>query len=164
MHRLNNVYKTNPAIYFLMFFTILCFNLNHVCAQNNSATQISGTVTDSSGQPLPLVSVSVKGTRTATTTNPQGSFTISVNTNATLVFSYVVYNKQEIKLNGEKNINVSLQQTTNTLGDVVVTALGIKKEKRSVGYSVSEVKGSSLTEVVPTILLMGWKKKLQALM
>ena len=158
MHKLNNVYKTNPAIF--LFFIFLFFNLNHVCAQsNNSAAQISGTVTDSSGQPLPLVSVLVKGTRTATTTNPQGSFTINANTNATLVFSYVGYNKEEIKLNGEKNINVSLQQATNTLGDVVVTALGIKKERRAVGYSVTEVKGGTLTEARDNSFVNGLEGK-----
>ena len=107
---------------------------------------IRGSVTASDGgQPLPGVTIQVKGGTTGATTGPDGSFSLTVpNTNATLVFSFVGYLKQEVPLNGQSSVQVVLQADTRNLEQVVVTALGIKKEKRALGYAVQDVGGQEL--------------------
>jgi len=107
---------------------------------------IRGSVTASDGgQPLPGVTIQVKGGTTGATTAPDGSFSLTVsNTNATLVFSFVGYLKQEVPLNGRSSVQVVLQADTRNLEQVVVTALGIKKEKRALGYAVQDVGGQEL--------------------
>ena len=128
-------------------------------AQNNATKSITGTVTDSLGQPLTLVSVQVKGSKAAAITNQQGSFQLNANTNSTLIFSYVGYNPRQIKLNGDTIVNVQLTSISNTLGDVVVTALGVTKQRRAVGYSISEVKGATLTEARENSFVNGLEGK-----
>ena len=126
MSKLCTVFKPVSAIYFLLVFICCSLNIPSINAQNSSAiTKITGTVTDSLGQPLPLVSVQVKDSRNATTTNQEGVFELNTGANATLVFSYVGFTSKQINLNGKTNIDVQLRQTSNSLGDVVVTALGI---------------------------------------
>src|ERR1700759_5755509 len=107
-------FKSSAAIYFLLIFSF-CFSINHMYAQTNSA--VTGTVTDSLNQPLPLVSVMVKGSKTATTTDAQGNFSINASSSSTLVFSYVGFNSQQIKLSGETKITVQLKQNSNSLGE-----------------------------------------------
>ncbi|WP_217606013.1 SusC/RagA family TonB-linked outer membrane protein [Chitinophaga sp. GbtcB8] len=107
---------------------------------------IRGSVTASDGgQPLPGVTIQVKGGTTGATTGADGSFSLTVSsTNATLVFSFVGYLKQEVPLNGRSSVQVVLQADTRNLEQVVVTALGIKKEKRALGYAVQDVGGAEL--------------------
>lgn len=94
---------------------------------------------------MPGVTVQLKGSTTGTTTGPDGNFSITVpNTNVTLVFSFVGYLKQEVPVNGRTSLQISLQPDTRNLEQVVVTALGIKKEKRALGYAVQDVGGAEL--------------------
>jgi TonB-linked SusC/RagA family outer membrane protein len=108
--------------------------------------EIKGVVTDAKGETLPGVSVRVKGTTTGTTTNTQGAFSLTVPDNATLVFSYIGFVNQEIEVNGRTSVNITLAEDRRVLGEVVVTALGVTKERKSLGYSVTEVKGEEFTE------------------
>jgi len=116
---------------------------------NKAAAPVSfnlkGFVRDASGQPLIGVSVSVKGTSTGVQTDVNGKFAITVNTGDVLVFSYIGYLKKEITIVTPAELTVELDENSKELSEVVVTALGIKKERKSLGYSVSEVKGSELT-------------------
>ena len=106
---------------------------------------ISGTVTESSG-PLPGVSVSVKGTEKGTETDFNGKYSIKANKGDILSFSYLGYKTVE-KTVGESNIiDANMSEGDNLLDEIVVTAYGIKKEKRSVGYSVQEVKAETITK------------------
>ncbi|MEO8712638.1 MAG: SusC/RagA family TonB-linked outer membrane protein, partial [Parafilimonas sp.] len=124
-------------------------------------TIISGTVTDSAtGQPLALVSISVKGKKSATTSNSQGVYSINADENDVLVFSYVGYSNKSVKVGTQTNINVMLSATSGALQDVVVTALGITKQRRAVGYSVTEVKGSTLTEARENSFVNGLEGKI----
>ncbi|MEP6467824.1 MAG: carboxypeptidase-like regulatory domain-containing protein, partial [Parafilimonas sp.] len=132
----------------LTAFAFLFFNQAKANSNHLPERIISGNVTDSaSGQPLTLVSVTIKGKKVATTTNQQGMYSISADDNDVLIFSYVGYKNQSVNVGSETTIDVVMKPAEGTLHDVVVTALGITKQKRSVGYSVSEVKGSTLTEV-----------------
>src|SRR5690606_21713294 len=98
-------------------------------AQNR---QVSGRVTSASdGSPIAGVSVAVVGTSNATQTDGSGSYSISVNGNdASLVFSYVGYNSQRIAVGSRSVVNVQLVGDEETLEEVVVTAMGITREKR----------------------------------
>ncbi|RZK33381.1 MAG: SusC/RagA family TonB-linked outer membrane protein, partial [Pedobacter sp.] len=115
-----------------------------VHAQNIS---ISGTVKSSSGETLPGVSIFVKGTKQAVTTNGTGGFSISVAGKSTLVFSYIGFATKEVEVSeNSKVLDVILNDGDNALDEVVVTALGISRQKKSLGYAVQELKGESLTE------------------
>jgi hypothetical protein len=111
---------------------------------------IKGFVRDASGQPLVGVSVGIKGTTLGTQTDVKGSFTISANLNDVLTFTYLGYTKKEVTVVSGAEVTVQLDEDSKQLSEVVVTALGIKKERREVGYSVTEVKGSELTTAKET--------------
>ena len=108
---------------------------------------ISGKVTDSSGQSLPGVTVAVDGTTRGIITDMDGKYSLTeVPGNAVLVFSFVGMKTQKIPVDGRSNINVVMQEETIGVDEVVVTALGLRREKKALGYSVGEVKGEDLTE------------------
>lgn len=106
---------------------------------------ISGKVTAGEGYPLPGVTVSIKGTRKATSTNRDGIFSIDANKGDVLVFSSIGYQNREVTVGDDDNINISLVASNQQLTEVVVTALGIKKQARALGYSTTEVDGSKFT-------------------
>jgi len=119
-----------------------------VTAFAQTARVIKGKVTDAvTNEPVPGATVKVKGTTTAVGTSQTGDYSISVTTPATLVFSFIGYDNKEVVVNNEEVVNVKMAESTQVLQDVVVTALGVTKQNRSIGYSVSTVKGASLTEV-----------------
>ncbi|AZI26845.1 SusC/RagA family TonB-linked outer membrane protein [Pedobacter sp. G11] len=127
-----------PAILFLLLLSPF------VRAQNLA---ISGTVKSSSGETLPGVSIFVKGTKQAVTSNGTGNFSITVAGKSTLVFSYIGFATKEVEVSeNNKVLDVVLNDGDNALDEVVVTALGISRQKKSLGYAVQELKGESLTE------------------
>ncbi|MBB3699702.1 SusC/RagA family TonB-linked outer membrane protein [Flammeovirga yaeyamensis] len=106
---------------------------------------IEGVVTESgSSDGLPGVNVLLKGTSTGTTTDFNGKFSLSVQEGATLVFSYVGYVTQEVPVGNQSNFNISLEVDAEQLEEVVVTAFGMERETKALGYSVQEVKGDDL--------------------
>lgn len=110
-----------------------------------TAQQITGSVTDDKGIPLPGASIVIGGTSDGTTTNFDGNFTIDVSQGSTLIISYVGYESQEIVV-GSSPINVQLI-SDNALDEVVLTALGLTREKKSLGYSVTEVDGDEINSL-----------------
>ncbi|QEC52422.1 TonB-linked SusC/RagA family outer membrane protein [Anseongella ginsenosidimutans] len=113
---------------------------------------VSGTVADSSGAPLPGVSVLVKGTQNGASTNADGSFSLqNVAGGATLVFSFIGYQAQEVPVNGREVINVTLQQDLQALDEVVVVGYGTVKKSDLTG-AVASVKAEELaTEGLNTV-------------
>ncbi|PWS27304.1 SusC/RagA family TonB-linked outer membrane protein [Pedobacter yonginense] len=107
---------------------------------------ISGIVKDGLGGVLPGASVRVKGTGTGTSTDINGKFALNAPENAILVVSYAGFQTREIPIGTQTNLTIVLTEDTKQLTDVVVTALGIKKERRALGYSVTQVSGESLTQ------------------
>ena len=101
------------------------------------AQQITGSVTDENGIPLPGASVVVEGTSNGVTTNFDGNYSIETSQGDVLVFRFVGYQSQTITVESSSAMNVQLMPD-NALSEVVVTALGISREKKSLGYSVSE--------------------------
>ena len=104
---------------------------------------VSGTVSDNAGLPLPGVSVLVKGTKSGTQTDFDGTYSIKATSNQVLIFTYVGMKTQEI-LASSTSVNVKLKDDSVQLEGVVVTALGIKREKKSLGYATQELKGGEL--------------------
>ncbi len=109
------------------------------------AGPVKGLVTSADGKPLQGVTVTVKGSNKAAVTDAAGHFSIDANNGDVLVFSFVGYTPQQIKA-GAGDISVALVASSTELSTVVVTALGIKKQARALGYSTTEVDGSKLTE------------------
>lgn len=106
---------------------------------------MSGTVSDVSGLPLPGVSIVIKGTSTGTQTDFDGKYTIKVETNQILVFSFIGTKTQEIVVTSSF-INVKLEEDEQILEGVILTAQGVKREKQALGYAVSEVKADQLEQ------------------
>lgn len=112
--------------------------------ENQQAKSITGTVTDAKGEPIIGASVLVKGTSNGTITNLDGKFTLNVTQGNTLVISYVGYNAKEIVVGSASNYTIVLEEDAQTLDEVVVTAMGIRKEKKALGYSVQDIKSDEL--------------------
>ncbi len=116
----------------------------------NSAQQnvVKGNVVSSSNEPLPGVTVLIKGTTSGTVTDIDGNYTLpNVPDDAVIQFSFVGMETQEIDVDGQSTINVTLAESSIGVDEVVVTALGISREKKSLGYSVGEVNGEDLQNV-----------------
>jgi TonB-linked SusC/RagA family outer membrane protein len=106
---------------------------------------VSGVVSDNAGMPLPGVSVLVKGTKTGIQTDFDGKFSIKATPSQVLIFSFVGMKTQEVKASST-SLKVKLESDSQELSEVVVTtALGIKREKKSLGYATQEVTGADLT-------------------
>lgn len=110
------------------------------------AKTISGTVTDNSGLPLPGATVLVKGTNSGASTDFDGQYSIEANQGSTLVISYVGYATQEVVVGSSSTIDVKLSEDAQALQEVVVTALGIKREKASLGSAVTSIDSEKLNE------------------
>lgn len=117
--------------------------------------QISGTVIASEDNTaLPGVSIAVKGTSLGTVTDLDGKFTLSIPADAQiLVFSYIGFLKREVPIGVSNTMNVALNKDVQLMDEVVVTALGITREKKAVGYSVQQVNGEDITSARQTNVL-----------
>jgi len=122
---------------FLVFFTAT-FSL--LFAQSIT---VSGKVSDDTGNALPGVNIQVKGTNTGTSTDFDGNYEISASQGDVLIFSFLGFKTKEVTITGT-TLNVSLEEDTNALDEIVVTAFGIKKEIRELGYSITQVKAEDL--------------------
>lgn len=128
-----------------LLLILICVVSVQAFAQNRS---ISGQVVDGSGVPLPGVSVYIKNSNTGTNTNFDGNFSLRVpnDEEAIVVFSSIGFTTQEMALGTKTEFMVTMTVDEESLDQVVVTALGIKQEKKALAYSVTEVKGSVIAE------------------
>ncbi len=128
-------------------FFLACFvfaGLNLLQAQT---VQITGTVSSAEEGPLPGVSIIVKGTTVGTTTDGAGKYSIGVPANATtLTFSFMGYKTQDVAIAGRRVIDVVLELDALALEEIVVTALGIKREAKALGYSVQSVSADEISK------------------
>jgi TonB-linked SusC/RagA family outer membrane protein len=122
--------------------TVLLFFLAPVLAFGQ--TKLSGTVTDQDKQPIPGAIVKIQGTNKGTATDIDGRYFISAREGQTLVFSYLGYAATNVVVTDKPVINVSLIGDSKTLNEVVVTAFGVKKETRRIGYATQTVNGDDL--------------------
>ena len=127
------------------WLTILLLLGLHGWAQAQTRT-VSGKVTDAKGGALPGVTVLVQGTNLGISTNAEGIYSIAVPETATLVFSSVGFEARTIPVGSQAVIDVALSESAQALNEVVVTALNISRERKTLGYSVTEIQGTSLTQ------------------
>jgi len=113
--------------------------------------QVSGMVTEG-GSPLAGVSVMVKGTAKGTNADENGQYTISAPQDAILICSFLGMKTQEVAINGRTRVDITMESESLSLGEVVVTAMGIKRERRSIGYAAQEIKADKLTVTPQTDL------------
>ncbi|MDR3195097.1 MAG: SusC/RagA family TonB-linked outer membrane protein [Tannerella sp.] len=111
-------------------------------------TTVTGTIRDGNGEVLPGVNILVKGTTSGVMSDMDGKYSVTVSSsNTVLVFSYIGFVSQEITVGSRKVIDVTLAEDAIAISEVVVTALGIKREEKALGYSVQTVKGETLSTV-----------------
>lgn len=116
--------------------------------QTKSVARITGKVTSAvDGSAMPGVNVLLKGTQTGSSTDASGSYTIDAPESGTLVFSYIGFVTTEVPVGSKSVIDISMQEDVATLQETVVTALGINREKKSLGYSVGQVAGKDIVNV-----------------
>ena len=126
-------------------------NSSNTSASVNSVQQdqqqITGRIIDSTGEPLIGVSIIEKGTTNGTITDWDGNYTLNAPTGATLQYSYIGYQSVEMVVEAGKTvIDLTMKEDTEMLDEVVVTALGIKREKKMLGYAVQELKSDELNK------------------
>ena len=128
----------------LLLFVAMFFCVAMASAQEK---RVSGTLKNETGSPIPGATYLVKNTKTGGTTDENGNFSVLVEgPKAVLVFSSVNFKSKEVSVGENSVLNVTLTSADNNLTEVVVTALGIQKSKKSLGYSVQEVKGQVLVD------------------
>lgn len=112
---------------------------------------VKGVVTDDKGQPVPGATVAVKGSSKVVATNDQGEFTLTgIDANATLIITSIGFERLEFKIGGQTSVTISLKPGAASINEVVVTALGITKEERKLGYAVSTVGADQLNKARET--------------
>lgn len=130
----------------LVFFLLIC------SYSFGQTLTVNGVVRDANDMPLPGVNIQVKGSTTGTSTDFDGKYQIQASQGDVLVFSYVGFKTEESQVTGS-TLNVTLTEDANALDEVVVTAMGITREKKSLGYSVQEVKSEDLVREPQTNLI-----------
>ena len=131
--------------------TLLLINIFMMLAISLAAQQktITGVVKNASdGSVIVNASVLVKGTAKGTTTNANGAYTLTASPGQTLQFTAIGFKMTEEKVGAQSTVNISLNPAASELQSVVVTALGIKREERALGYSIATVKGEELTDAM----------------
>ncbi|HAD01067.1 MAG TPA: SusC/RagA family TonB-linked outer membrane protein, partial [Porphyromonadaceae bacterium] len=107
--------------------------------------RVRGKIQDAMG-PIAGASVAIKGTTIGTISDIDGNFSLEISNGQTIQISFIGYTTQEIRYTGQSSINVTLVEDTKVIEEVVVTALGIKREKKALGYATQELKGDALIE------------------
>lgn len=136
--------KTHIRCCCMLFLFLSTFlQLSH--AQTPAAKEVRGVVLDEQGEPIIGANLIQKGVpATGTTTDFDGNFTLSVPSTATLVVSYIGYMSQEVNINGQSQLKIVLIEDSQSLSEVVVTALGMTRDKKALGYAMTELKGDDL--------------------
>lgn len=128
----------------IVFSLIAVLFAGVISAQNVQVTGIATAADDNS--PMIGVAVAVQGTNGGTITDVDGAYSISAPSNGTLVFSFMGYETLSVPVNGRKVINVTLSPGSIQVDDVVITAMGISKEKKALGYAVQDIKADELVQ------------------
>ncbi|WP_439475850.1 carboxypeptidase-like regulatory domain-containing protein, partial [Algoriphagus formosus] len=117
-------------------------------AESNALeAQVTGTVTDENGDALPGVTITVQGSSVGTVTDINGEYTLDAPENATLVFSFIGFETQNILVRNQSTINVTMKEDVESLDEFVVTSFGVEREKRSIGYATTTIKSDELIKV-----------------
>jgi TonB-linked SusC/RagA family outer membrane protein len=156
-----NFYTLTIHVLQLAALSLLFMALFGGAAVAQTTLTVKGKVTDAATkETVPGATVTVKGTKTAVAADVNGNYAITVSAPVTLQFSFIGYKTKEVLVTTQQVINVTLEESAEQLQDVVVTALGVTKQDREVGYSVSTVKGATLTEARTNSFVNGLEGKI----
>ena len=146
---MSQVLNSKVLIISLLVGCAACFSSFEGLAQG---LEVKGTVIDGdTNETLPGVNIQIKGTSNGTSTDLDGNYSLNVNdSDAVLIFSFIGYANQEITVNNRSIINVQMEASLETLSEVVVTALGIERETKSLGYASQNITGEQLTQARET--------------
>ena len=144
---MGQLFKGTNISYSIVDKHIVLSTKKEVEQQKKTPIVATGTVTDAQGEPLIGVSILVKGTATGAITDMDGNFKIQAAKGDVLEISYIGYASQSITLANAQPLKVTMGEDTQTLDEVVVTALGIKREQKALSYNVQQVKGDELTNI-----------------
>lgn len=143
---LNSILKNTGFTYIIKDDYIIIIPKSNV--KDTKGKKVTGKVVDSKGEALIGVSIMEKGTANGAVTDINGNYSLNVSSSdAVLGFSYIGYRTQEVTATGSTPLNITLDEESKILSEVVVTALGIKREQKALSYNVQEVKGDQLTAV-----------------
>ncbi len=146
-----------PALFALLVLGLCCHS--HLFAASAAAPweqTVSGTVLDEEGQPIPGVNVLEKETTTGTITNVEGQYTLTVvGEESVLVFSFIGYKSQEISVGGQAVVNITMDTESQSLSEVVVTALGFEEDADQLGATSAQVQGEAITRSGEAQLING---------
>ncbi len=137
---------------FLSLFAVLVLFYLTALSQTK---EVTGRVTDQQGQPVPYASIRIKGTKIGTAADADGFYRLKANAGETLVVSGTGLTTKEIAVTGPGVLDVSIRRTEGTLTEVVVTALGIRKEAKALGYSTATVNSEALNVAKPVNVAQG---------
>lgn len=167
---LSGIMQLSMAILFAFSITTQAEAIEYPSAKvqtainQQSKIKITGTVVDQAGIPIIGANITVKNqTGTGTITDIDGRFTLEVPANSTLSISYIGYKNQEIRITSSKPLTIKLQDDAEVLDEVVVTALGIKREEKALGYAVQKVSGDQLTTIKSVDVTSGLNGKIAGL-
>ncbi len=139
-----NQSKTNRHLHLgIAFLLAAMLSIGQIFAQN---VNVRGKVTDQNGEPVVGLAVVVQGTKTGTSTDANGAYSINVPSNGTLVFQMLGYKDVVVPVNGRSVIDVTMTDDATLLDDVVITAMGIKKDRKALGYAVQDLKADEITK------------------
>ena len=144
MNTFTNAVRQLAKSNYLLWSLVLVLSATSVSAQQKTVTGIVKNSED--GSPLVAASILVKGTNVGITTDQNGNFSIKVSDNQTLVVSAVGFTSEEIRVGNKSVFNINLTNSTAILENVVVTALGIKRAEKALGYSAQQIGGEELNE------------------
>lgn len=148
---------------FLLMLTVLLSGNMLLFAQQQTRS-VTGTVKDDKGSPVIGSTVTVKGTPESTYTDDEGKFSVTVaNPNAILVISSIGYTTKEVKVGSSASLDIQLESSAADMEEVVVTALGVKRDKRSIGFAVQQVKAEDVTIAAPVDVAQGLMGKVAGL-
>src|SRR5205823_11297987 len=127
----------------------LCLSGTAIFAQQRRS--ISGTVTDSAGHGIPGISITVKGTKTTTLSDNSGKFNVPVTSSSDVLrLTSIGYEPAEVIVGNSSDLSIPMRSQANTMNEVVVTAMGIKKEQRKLGYATSTISSQEIIKTSPT--------------
>ncbi|WP_035093932.1 carboxypeptidase-like regulatory domain-containing protein, partial [Aquimarina macrocephali] len=129
--------KINLSVILMLIFCTLGF------AQEKT---VSGKITEDSGIPLPGVNILVKGTSSGAQSDFDGNYSLQVEAGQTLIFSYLGFKTEEKLVGNETTVNMTMYQDATSLDEIVVTALGISRSKKSLGYATQKIESEDISK------------------
>lgn len=144
---LNHIFKGTNITYTIVDKQIILSTQQVSSTLQKKATVLKGTVKDAKGEPIIGVNVKVKGSSSGTISDLDGNFALQVSKGDILEFSYIGYTSKSVHVGDEKVLNVTMEEDNKVLSEVVVTALGIKRETKALTYNVQELKAADLVTV-----------------